>query len=114
VSQLPPLQTGPAQNPYATPNFGGYGGGGPPPGPIKNYLVESIISLICCGGLFAIPAIVYAAKVNGLVAQGNYPAAMQASANAKKWLIIAICIGVVCNLIGGAIQIIAAMNANPQ
>jgi hypothetical protein len=111
VSQLPPLQTGPPiPNPYASPNVGGYGGG-PPPGPIKNWLVESIVSLICCGGLFAIPAIVYAAKVNGLVAAGNYQAAMEASANAKKWLIIAVCIGVVCNLVIGGIQVLAAIGA---
>lgn len=114
MSQLPPLQSGPpTQNPYASPNMGGYGGG-PPPGPIKNWLVESIVSLICCGGLFAIPAIVYAAKVNGLVAAGNYQGAMEASANAKKWLIIAVCIGVVCNGIAIGIQVIAAISANAQ
>lgn len=114
MSQLPPLQPGPpSPNPYATPNFGGYGGG-PPPTPIKNWLVESIIALLCCNVIFAIPAIVYAAKVNGLVASGNYPAAMEASANAKKWLIIAVCIGVVCNALVIGVQVLAAIGASQQ
>lgn len=80
-----------------------------PPGTVKNWLVESILSLICCGGLFAIPAIVYAAQVNGKLQAGDYYGAQQASENAKKWLIIAVCIGVVCNFLVVGIQIFAAM-----
>lgn len=108
MSQLPPMQSGPpTSNPYASPSFGG--GGGPPP-QIKNYLVESILALVCCGGLFAIPAIIYAAQVNGKIAAGDYNGAMQSSANAKKWLIIAVCIGVVCNLAVIGIQVVAAIS----
>ena len=83
-----------------------------PPGTVKNWLVESIISLVCCGGLFAIPAIVYAAQVNSKLAAGDYQGAVEASNNAKKWLIIAVCIGLVC--VGGSIimQIIAGVAAN--
>ena len=95
-----------AGNPYAPPKPGQ----GPyPPGSVKNWLVESIISLICCGGLFAIPAIVYAAQVNGKLSAGDYQGAVEASNNAKKWLIIAVCIGVVCNAGIVIIQIMAAM-----
>ncbi|MFO0868019.1 MAG: CD225/dispanin family protein [Pirellulales bacterium] len=108
MSQLPPMQSGPpASNPYASPQFGG--GGGPPP-QIKNYLVESILSLVCCGGIFAIPAIIYASQVNGKLAAGDYQGAQQASANAKKWLIIAVSLGVVCTALGMGIQIIAAIS----
>ncbi|MEX2174710.1 MAG: CD225/dispanin family protein [Pirellulaceae bacterium] len=96
-------------NPYAAPQTGQ----GPlPPGTVKNWLVESIISLICCGGLFAIPAIVYAAQVNGKLSAGDYQGAVESSSNAKKWLIIAVCIGVVCNSGIVIIQIIGAMAAN--
>ena len=68
MSQMPPPQNPFADNPnpYASPQ--GSVPGGPqkplPPGSVKNYLVESILLLICCAGVFAIPAIVYAAQVN--------------------------------------------------
>lgn len=85
-----------------------------PPGTVKNWLVESIISLVCCGGLFAIPAIVYAAQVNGKLSSGDYQGAVEASANAKKWLIIAVCIGFVCNGAIILIQVMGALAANAQ
>jgi hypothetical protein len=118
MSQYPPTNPpggypnnpfGDANNPYAPSKSGQ----GPiPAGSVKNWLVESIIALICCGGLFAIPAIVYAAQVNGKLATGDYQGAVEASNNAKKWLIIAVCIGVVCNLGFGALQVIAVMAEN--
>jgi hypothetical protein len=85
-------------NPYGAPQTPGYGPGPMPPGSVKNYLVESIILLLCCGGVFAIPAIVYAAQVNGKLQSGDYQGAVAASENAKKWCLIALAIGVVCNL----------------
>jgi hypothetical protein len=115
MSQYPPMNPpggnpsnpfGDANNPYAPSKSGQ----GPiPAGTVKNWLVESIIALICCGGLFAIPAIVYAAQVNGKLATGDYQGAVETSNNAKKWLIIAVCIGVVCNVGIVIIQIMAAM-----
>ncbi len=111
MSQYPPSGSPPnpfasAPNPYAPPTLGQ----GPiPPGSVKNWLVESILALVCCGGLFAIPAIIYAAQVNGKLAGGDYQGAVDASNNAKKWLIIAVCIGVVCNVGVVGMQIVAAM-----
>jgi len=64
---------------------------GPPP---TNNLVWAILTLICCWP-FAIPAIVKAAKVNGLWAQGQFAEAQAAAQAAKKWAIIAAIIGVV-------------------
>ena len=85
---------------------------GQPTGPKpKNYLVESIILLICCGGIFAIPAIVYAAQVDGKYNRGDYHGAVESANNAKKWCIIAFCIGLVCNVIVAGIQI-AAISAD--
>lgn len=83
-----------------------------PPGSVKNWLVESIVALVCCGGLFAIPAIVYAAQVNTKLAAGDYQGAVESSNNAKKWLIIAVCIGFVCGGISVVIQILAAVAQN--
>ena len=62
----------------------------------KNYLVESILSLVCCGGLFAIPALIYATQVDSKYNAGDYQGAVESSENAKKWLLIAVAIGVVC------------------
>ena len=57
---------------------------------IPNYLWQSIVVTILCCWPCGIPAIVYAAKVDGLKLQGNINGAMEASANAKKWCIISL------------------------
>ena len=79
---------------------------------MKNYLVEAILCLVCCGGLFAIPAIIYAAQVNGKLQAGDYQGAVEASQNAKKWCLIAVCIGVVCNVLVVGLQILIAVAGN--
>jgi hypothetical protein len=79
-----------------------------PAGTVKNYLVESILCLVCCAGILAIPAIIYAAQVNGKLAAGDYQGAVEASNNAKKWCIIAVSIAVVC----GGIWLIFVIFAN--
>ena len=46
------------QNPYQPSNYGNFGQPNKqsyPPGTVKNYLLESILSLVFCGGLIAIP-----------------------------------------------------------
>jgi hypothetical protein len=85
-------------NPYGSPQYPGYGAGPMPPGSVKTYLVESILLLLFCGGLFAIPAIIYAAQVNSKLSIGDYQGAVAASENAKKWCLIALAIGIVCNI----------------
>jgi len=96
-------------NPYGSPHQPGQ----PiPEGTVKNYLVESILCLLCCGGVFAIPALVYAAQVNSKLAQGDYNGAVEASDNAKRWCIIAVCIAVFCNGLGLAFYLLAAIAAN--
>ncbi|MDX1944803.1 MAG: CD225/dispanin family protein [Pirellulaceae bacterium] len=88
MSQFPP-----SGSPYTSP---GTPGQPMPPGTVKNWLVESILSLVCCGGLFAIPALIYASQVNSKLAMGDYQGAVESSNNAKKWLFIAVGIAVVC------------------
>jgi hypothetical protein len=83
-----------------------------PAGTVKNYLVESILVLLCCFWPTAIVAIINATKVNSLLAAGDYNGAMEASNNAKKWVTISMVIGLVC--VGGSILInviVAVMGA---
>ncbi|HEX3998914.1 MAG TPA: CD225/dispanin family protein [Pirellulales bacterium] len=50
---------------------------------LPNYLVPAILSTICCCLPFGIVAIVYAAKVNGKLAAGDYEGARRSSDSAK-------------------------------
>lgn len=52
---------------------------------VPNYLVQSILVTVCCCLPLGIVAIINAAKVNGLVAEGKTSEAREASAQAKKW-----------------------------
>ena len=66
-----------------------------PPPPIDNHLVWAILATIFCCLPFGIVSIVYAAQVNGLVAEGKFDSARQASENAKMWAWISFGIGIV-------------------
>jgi len=71
----------------------------PPPPPaagtatVPNYMVPAIISIFCCWPL-AIPAIIFAAQVNGKVASGDIAGAQDSSKKAKMFSFIAIGLGV--------------------
>ena len=73
----------------------------PPPasgggsGTVPNYMVPAIISIFCCWPL-AIPAIIFATRVNSSVAAGNMAGAQEASAQAKKFMKLAFIIGSIC------------------
>ncbi|MDO4709008.1 MAG: CD225/dispanin family protein [Pseudomonadota bacterium] len=66
---------------------------------IPNNLVWAILSTLFCCLPLGIVSIVHAAKVDGLVAAGDYAAAQQASDNAKKWAMISAGVGIVLGLI---------------
>ena len=84
---------------------GSSAGGG---GDVPNYLVQSILCVFCCWPL-AIAAIVNAAKVNGLLASGDYEGAVKASEAAKKYCWIAFVIGIFVQGGGCLFQIMAGM-----
>src|SRR2546423_15559103 len=65
---------------------------------VPNYMVPAIISIFCCWPL-AIPAIIFAAQVNGKVAAGDAAGAQDASKKAKMFSFIAIGLGLVIILI---------------
>lgn len=56
---------------------------------IPNYLWQSIVVTIFCCWPLGIPAIVYAAKVDGMKARGDIQGAITASNNAKTWCWVA-------------------------
>jgi hypothetical protein len=61
---------------------------------VPNYMVPGIISIFCCWPL-AIPAIIFAAQVNGKVAAGDVAGAQDASKKAKMFSFIGLGIGIV-------------------
>ncbi len=65
----------------------------PPLIPPGNNLVWAILTTLFCCLPFGIVAIVYAAKVDGLWAGGNYAAAYEASRKAKNWSVISAAVG---------------------
>ncbi len=72
-----PAQMGGVPSPYAAPAYSTE--------VISSYLWQSIVVTVLCCWPCGIPAIVYAAKVEGLKARGDIAGAKAASANAKKW-----------------------------
>lgn len=75
-----------------------------PPKPDNN-LVLAIVTTICCCLPLGIYAIVKAAKVNGLYIAGQYDEAVETAAEAKKWSIIGIVVGLVINIIYSALYL---------
>lgn len=80
--------------------------------PIPNYLWQSIVVTILCCWPLGIPAIVYAAKVDGLSARGDTAGAMAASAEAKKWCKIALIAWLVLIVLYGLIMGFAIMSGS--
>ena len=64
-----------------------------------NYLIHSILATIFCCIPFGIVSIIYAAQVDSKWSQGDTHGALQASANAKRWLIISLITGVVVAIV---------------
>ena len=68
----------------------------PPAGTaVSNYLVFAILATVFCCLPTGIPAIIYAAQVNGKLAAGDYAGAQAASNNAKIWCWVSFGMGLV-------------------
>ena len=52
---------------------------------MPTYLAPAILTTLFCCLPFGIVSIVYAAQVNGKLAAGDRPGALQSSQNAKTW-----------------------------
>jgi hypothetical protein len=81
---------------------------------IPNYLWQSIVVTIFCCWPLGIPAIVNAAKVDGMKARGDIHGAMEASASAKKWCWISLASWVVLFVICMIFGLIGAMFGEAQ
>ena len=73
-----------------------------PPGTVPNHLVGAILATIFCCWPLGIPAIVFAARVNGLLARGDLAGAQAASKNANTWVWVSFGIGLVLQLVNVA------------
>jgi len=65
----------------------------PLPPNIPSYLWQSIVATVLCCMPFGVVAIVYAAKVDSLIAVGDYVGAQSASDSAKIWVVVSVGIG---------------------
>lgn len=75
------------------------------PGVIPNYLWQSIVATVLCCMPFGVVSIIYAAKVDGLVARGDIVGATAASKSAKTWVtasVVSWLVGVVLYIVLGA------------
>jgi len=66
---------------------------------VPNYLVFAILATVLCCLPAGIPAIVYAAQVNGKLQAGDIAGAQAASRNAKMWCWISLALGLVFTLV---------------
>lgn len=76
----------------------------------ENYLAWAILATLCCCLPAGIPAIVYAAQVDGKWAAGDHAGAQQSSENAKLWSLISLGLGVVSGLIYAGLNVMAVSN----
>ncbi len=103
----PPAMGQGAFSPYTPPvadqQVAAYGGAA-----IPNYLWQSIVVTVFCCMPFGIPAIVYAAKVDGLVARGNLVGARAASDSARTWCWVSFGLGLAVSIIYSLVMFGAA------
>lgn len=83
----------PAAAPYAT-TTNAAAPEGQTPTTISNYLVQSILSTLCCCLPLGIVAIVFASQVNTKIAAGDIAGAMDSSKKAKMWCWISFGLGI--------------------
>jgi hypothetical protein len=77
---------------------------------VPNYLVFAILTTVLCCLPAGIPAIVYAAQVNGKLQAGDIAGAQLASKNAKMWCMISAGVGLAVGLLWGILVAIGALS----
>jgi hypothetical protein len=78
----------------------------PPGATVPNYLVFAILVTVFCCLPTGIPAIVFAAQVNGKLQAGNIAGAQADSKNAKMWCFISLGLGLGVVVIYGALMML--------
>ena len=77
---------------------------------VPNYLVFAILVTVLCCLPAGIPAIVFAAQVNGKLQAGDVAGAQAASKNAKMWCWIALGAGIAVFLIYGLLVTVGILS----
>ena len=90
---------------YQSPHYGAVPSHPQSPEEIPNYLPQAILVTICCCLPAGIVSIVYAAQVNGKVAQGDVEGARQSSNNARTWAWVAFGLGILVGISSAAINL---------
>ncbi len=62
---------------------------------INTYMVPAVLSSVLCGGLFAIPALIFASQAQSALNKGNYAEAQQKAGQAKTATIVAVVVGAI-------------------
>jgi hypothetical protein len=81
-----------------------------PPVAVQNYLVFAILATVLCCLPAGIPAIVYAAQVNGKLQMGDVAGAQLASNNAKMWCLISAGLGLGVGVIYGVLVMVGLLS----
>lgn len=82
----------------------------PPGTTVPNYLVFAILATVFCCLPTGIPAIVYAAQVNGKLQAGDLAGAQLASKNAKMWCFVSLGLGLLVGLLYGVLILAGILN----
>jgi len=83
----------------------------PPPVQVQNYLVFAILTTVFCCLPAGIPAIVYAAQVNGKLQAGDFAGAKAASDNAKMWCWVSLGLGLGVGVIYGILMMVGVLGS---
>lgn len=76
---------------------------------VPNYLAQAILVTVFCCVPLGIPAIVFAAQVNGKLSAGDYNGAVKTSRKARMWCWISFGVGLGIVIIYSSLMIIAAI-----
>jgi hypothetical protein len=97
VQGMGQMPYGQPQQPYAQPQqpYGGM----PYAAPIKNYMVEAVLTTLFCCMPFGIVAIIFASQVSGHQACGRIMEAQKAANNAKNWALASMISSLVIGLL---------------
>ena len=83
----------------------------PPGATVPNYLVFAILVTVFCCLPTGIPAIVFAAQVNGKLQAGNLAGAQADSKNAKMWCFISLGLGLGVVVIYGVLMMLGLIGS---
>ena len=62
---------------------------------VPNYLIPSIIALLCCAWPLAIPALIFSVKANSAKNSGDVETALLNARRARLWIILSAVLGIV-------------------